>query len=114
MMIALSRLRICLSEFFTNGRHCGVGLVVCLMHASSSLDLSLRVFNPGFPTDSIMNRSFSMDNVTREKFLKSALVAFGAIFVTIYPLSLIWPNGVVSKPSDERALRSSCRRGCFV
>src|SRR5215813_2736478 len=34
-----------------------------------------------------------MDNITREKFLKIALVAFGAIFFTIYPLSLIWPSG---------------------
>ena len=31
-----------------------------------------------------------MDDITREKFLKIALVAFGAIFFTIYPLSLIW------------------------
>jgi uncharacterized protein DUF6632 len=34
-----------------------------------------------------------MDNVTREKLLKIALVVFGAIFFTIYPLSLIWPSG---------------------
>ena len=34
-----------------------------------------------------------MDNVTREKFLKIALVAVGAIFFTIYPLGLIWPSG---------------------
>jgi hypothetical protein len=34
-----------------------------------------------------------MDNITREKFLKIALVAIGAIFFTIYPLSLIWPSG---------------------
>lgn len=34
-----------------------------------------------------------MDNITREKYLKIALVAFGAIFFTIYPLSLIWPSG---------------------
>ena len=34
-----------------------------------------------------------MDDITREKFLKVALVAFGAIFFTIYPLSLIWPSG---------------------
>ena len=34
-----------------------------------------------------------MDDITREKFLKIALVAFGAIFFTIYPLSLIWPSG---------------------
>src|SRR6516162_4243834 len=34
-----------------------------------------------------------MDEITREKFLKIALVAVGAIFFTIYPLSLIWPSG---------------------
>src|SRR5262249_20384211 len=42
---------------------------------------------------SLTNRRFSMDNITREKFLKIALVAIGAIFLTIYPLSLIWPSG---------------------
>jgi hypothetical protein len=41
----------------------------------------------------LRNRRFSMDNITREKFLKIALVAFGAIFFTIYPLGLIWPSG---------------------
>jgi hypothetical protein len=34
-----------------------------------------------------------MDEITREKLLKIALVAVGAIFFTIYPLSLIWPSG---------------------
>jgi hypothetical protein len=34
-----------------------------------------------------------MDDITREKFLKIALVAFGAIFFTIYPLGLLWPSG---------------------
>jgi len=34
-----------------------------------------------------------MDDITREKLLKIALVLFGAIFFTIYPLSLIWPSG---------------------
>jgi hypothetical protein len=34
-----------------------------------------------------------MDDITREKLLKMALVTFGAIFFTIYPLSLIWPSG---------------------
>ena len=34
-----------------------------------------------------------MDDVTREKLLKVALVAIGAIFFTIYPLGLIWPSG---------------------
>jgi len=34
-----------------------------------------------------------MDDITREKLLKIALVAVGAIFFTIYPLGLIWPAG---------------------
>lgn len=34
-----------------------------------------------------------MDHTTREKLLKIALVAIGAIFFTIYPLGLIWPSG---------------------
>jgi FtsH-binding integral membrane protein len=34
-----------------------------------------------------------MDDVTREKFLKVALVVFGAIFFAVYPLSIIWPSG---------------------
>jgi hypothetical protein len=34
-----------------------------------------------------------MDDIMREKLLKIALVAVGAIFFTIYPLSLIWPSG---------------------
>jgi len=34
-----------------------------------------------------------MDDITREKLLKVALVTFGAIFFMIYPLSLIWPSG---------------------
>jgi hypothetical protein len=34
-----------------------------------------------------------MDDVMREKLLRIALVTFGAIFFTIYPLSLIWPSG---------------------
>jgi hypothetical protein len=34
-----------------------------------------------------------MDDITREKFLKIALVAFGAIFFTICPMGLLWPSG---------------------
>jgi len=34
-----------------------------------------------------------MNDSTREKLLKAALVAFGAIFFHIYPLSLVWPSG---------------------
>jgi len=36
-----------------------------------------------------------MGETTREKLLKVALVAFGAIFFLIYPLGLIWPAGWV-------------------
>ena len=34
-----------------------------------------------------------MDDITREKLLKIALVVFGAICFTIYPLGFIWPSG---------------------
>ena len=34
-----------------------------------------------------------MNDDTREKLLKIALVAFGAIFFLIYPLGLVWPSG---------------------
>jgi hypothetical protein len=34
-----------------------------------------------------------MNDSTREKLLKMALVAFGAIFFLIYPLGLVWPSG---------------------
>jgi hypothetical protein len=34
-----------------------------------------------------------MDDITREKLLKIALIVIGVIFFTIYPLSLIWPSG---------------------
>src|SRR5215831_5728327 len=36
-----------------------------------------------------------MNETMREKLLKVALVAFGAIFFLIYPLGLIWPSGWV-------------------
>ncbi len=36
-----------------------------------------------------------MNEGTREKLLKVALVAFGAIFFLIYPLGLVWPSGWV-------------------
>ena len=34
-----------------------------------------------------------MNDSTREKLLKTALMAFGAIFFLIYPLGLVWPSG---------------------
>jgi hypothetical protein len=36
-----------------------------------------------------------MIDSTREKLLKIALVAFGAIFFIIYPLGMVWPAGWV-------------------
>jgi len=36
-----------------------------------------------------------MNDDTREKLLKIALVAFGAIFFVVYPLGLVWPSGWV-------------------
>ena len=34
-----------------------------------------------------------MDTVMKEKLLRIALVAFGAIFIVVYPISLVWPSG---------------------
>lgn len=34
-----------------------------------------------------------MTDMTREKLLKAALVAFGVIFFLVYPLGLVWPSG---------------------
>ena len=34
-----------------------------------------------------------MDERMREKLLKVALITFGVIFFTIYPLGLVWPSG---------------------
>jgi hypothetical protein len=34
-----------------------------------------------------------MDDRMREKLLKVALITFGVIFFTIYPLGLVWPSG---------------------
>ncbi len=36
-----------------------------------------------------------MDENTREKLLKVALVAIGVIFFLVYPLGLVWPSGWV-------------------
>jgi hypothetical protein len=36
-----------------------------------------------------------MNESTREKLLKAALIAVGAIFFLVYPLGLIWPSGWV-------------------
>jgi len=34
-----------------------------------------------------------MDDIKRDKFLRIALRTCGAIFFTVYPLSLLWPSG---------------------
>ena len=34
-----------------------------------------------------------MTDMTREKLLKAALVAFGVVFFLVYPLGLVWPSG---------------------
>jgi hypothetical protein len=36
-----------------------------------------------------------MDDITRERFLKIALVVSGVLCFTIYPMGLIWPSGWV-------------------
>ena len=36
-----------------------------------------------------------MNDTTREKLLKLALVLFGTIFFFVYPLGLVWPSGWV-------------------
>src|SRR6476469_5034324 len=36
-----------------------------------------------------------MNNETRERYLKLALVVFGVVFWLIYPLGLVWPSGWV-------------------
>ena len=36
-----------------------------------------------------------MNNATRERYLKLALVVFGVVFLLIYPLGLVWPTGWV-------------------
>lgn len=34
-----------------------------------------------------------MDNESKEKYLKLALIAFGTIFFFIYPIGYLWPSG---------------------
>ena len=36
-----------------------------------------------------------MNDSTRKKLLKAALVVFGVIFFLVYPLGLVWPSGWV-------------------
>jgi hypothetical protein len=37
----------------------------------------------------------AMNNETRERYLKLALIVFGVVFLLVYPLSLLWPSGWV-------------------
>jgi hypothetical protein len=34
-----------------------------------------------------------MDATQKQKLLRIALVAFGAVFILVYPISLVWPAG---------------------
>lgn len=34
-----------------------------------------------------------MSEENRDKFLRLALIAFGAVFCLVYPLSIVWPSG---------------------
>ena len=43
-----------------------------------------------------------MNDDTRDKLLKTALVAFGAIFFLVYPLGLVWPSGWVWHGGEGR------------
>jgi hypothetical protein len=36
-----------------------------------------------------------MDSAMRDKLLRILLVVFGAIFILVYPISLVWPSGWV-------------------
>jgi len=36
-----------------------------------------------------------MNNVTREKYLKYALVVVGILFLLVYPMGVVWPSGWV-------------------
>jgi hypothetical protein len=43
-----------------------------------------------------------MDKISREKLLRIALVAFGAIFLLVYPISWVWPSGWVWHGGEGR------------
>jgi hypothetical protein len=66
-----------------------------------ALGLDCAVFEPYAPpyvralVVTIPVGRFHMSETTREKLLKIALVVFGAIFLLVYPLGLIWPSGWV-------------------
>lgn len=36
-----------------------------------------------------------MDDSKRQQLLRIALIVFGAIFILVYPLSIVWPSGWV-------------------
>lgn len=43
-----------------------------------------------------------MSKMAREQLLKTALVAFGAIFLLVYPIGLVWPSGWVWHGGEGR------------
>ena len=53
-----------------------------------------------------------MDNHTREKYLKMALVVFGVAFLLIYPLGMIWPSGWVWHGGAGGYYLDDCGRLC--
>ncbi len=36
-----------------------------------------------------------MNQASKEKYLKIALIAFGVIFMLVYPIGMVWPSGWV-------------------
>ena len=42
-----------------------------------------------------INKGSKMSEITKEKYLKMALIAFGVIFFLIWPLGKLWPSGWV-------------------
>ncbi len=36
-----------------------------------------------------------MNSTSKEKYLKIALIAFGVIFMLVYPIGIVWPSGWV-------------------
>ncbi len=41
-----------------------------------------------------------MNQVSKERYLKIALIAFGIIFILIYPIGMVWPAGWVWHNGD--------------
>jgi hypothetical protein len=58
-----------------------------------------------------------MNDSTRERLLKAALVVFGVIFLLVYPLGLVWPSGWVWHGGEGKyylqMICGICRAGCI-